>query len=75
MYSARNSRLGGISERTIIEINSLHLKLLAGKLRGASISDSLRIVYSLTRIKETIGEISRKLSIPHPLHLSIFDPI
>ncbi len=29
MHSERNSRLGGISERTIIENNSLHWKLLA----------------------------------------------
>jgi hypothetical protein len=75
MYSDRNSRLGGISERTIIENNSLHWKLLAAKLRGASTSDPLKNAYSLTRIKEAIGKISRKSSIPHPLHPSIFDPI
>jgi hypothetical protein len=35
MYSERNSRLGGISKRTI-ENNSLHGKFLAAKLRGTS---------------------------------------
>jgi hypothetical protein len=42
MYSYRNSRLGGNCERTIIENNSLHLKLLAAKLRGASTSNPLK---------------------------------
>ena len=38
MCSERISRLGGISERTIIGNDSLHWKLLAALLRGASVT-------------------------------------
>ena len=50
-------------------------QFLTALLRGAPASDLLRNAYSLTRIKEATGQISRKLSVPHPLYPSIFDPI